>query len=182
MELNKSNWRKLYLGGLENSKAADLSLSVIWILSNFLYLNSLAFKISRFFMGEHQSCLSRVGQNNPLQVNVLTVPFTVTLVPFYIKAQLEAYVTLPDECQIPKDWTKRLAIATRKALWVECKRRGKISLGLHLHLPDLFACAMLDQWGYKAENTVMNGSLGSFNLGGCFWSGRNVKTKLCGSK
>lgn len=54
-------------------------------------------------------------------------------------------MTLPDECQIPKDVLKRPAIATRKGLWVECKGRGTISLGLHLHLPDLFACAVLDQ-------------------------------------
>lgn len=68
-------------------------------------------------------------------------------------------MTLPDECQIPKGIKKRPAIATRKALWVECKGWGTISLGLHLHLPDLFACAMLDQRGYKAENKAMSGLL-----------------------
>lgn len=96
----------------------------------------------------------------------------------FIKAQLEAYVTLPDECQIPEDVKKRPAIATRKARWVECRGGGTVSLGLHLHLPDLFACAVLDQPGYKAENAAMNGLLASFNFGGCFWSGRNAKTKL----
>lgn len=65
-------------------------------------------------------------------------------------------MTLPDECQIPKDVKERPTIATRKALWVECKGGGTVSLGLHLYLPDSFACAVLDQRVCKAENTAMN--------------------------
>lgn len=54
-------------------------------------------------------------------------------------------MTLPDECQIPKDIKETPTIATRKALWIECKGGGTVSLGLHLHLLLLFACAALDQ-------------------------------------
>lgn len=53
------------MGGLEDKQVAILSLTVISILSNVLYLNSLVLKISRFFLGGRQSYLSRVEQNNP---------------------------------------------------------------------------------------------------------------------
>jgi len=83
VEHNKSNWSKPYLGRLRHSKAAILSLSVIWILSDFLYFNCLVFRLSCFCFGERQSCWRRVEQNNSSQVNVVTVPLTITLFRFY---------------------------------------------------------------------------------------------------